>query len=94
MLCCNTSGTKKMDMLVMGSAKRPQCFSKNWDPSRVNIIYKYNKTAWRDENKFSIFAHVLDRLQTRKYKQSSEKKAWLLLDNTSTHHHALACVAR
>ncbi len=81
-------------MLVMGTAKRPQCFSKNWDPSHVNIIYKYNKTAWMDENKFLIFAHVFDRLQIWKYGQSSEKKAWLLLDNNSTHHHALAYVAR
>jgi len=30
MLCCNAAGTHKMDILVIGSAKRPRCFGKTW----------------------------------------------------------------
>ena len=32
MLCCNAAGTHKMDILVIGSAKRPRCFGKTWKP--------------------------------------------------------------
>ena len=53
MLCCNAAGTQKMDLLVIGTAKRPRCFSKNWDPSHANIIYEHNKTAWMDGKIFS-----------------------------------------
>jgi hypothetical protein len=30
MLCCNAAGTHKMDILVIGSAKRPRCLGKTW----------------------------------------------------------------
>jgi hypothetical protein len=50
MLCCNAAGTQKMDLLVIGTAKRPRCFSKNWDPSHANIIYPTGTDADDDDS--------------------------------------------
>jgi hypothetical protein len=85
MLACNASGTQKMNMLVIGTAKRPRCFGKSWQPADHNIFYEYNKTAWMDGQIFSRWAQEFNRLQMRKFGRESEEKAWLLLDNSSTH---------
>ena len=85
MLACNASGTQKMNMLVIGTAKRPRCFGKSWQPTDHNIFYEYNKTAWMDGKIFSRWAHEFNRMQIRKFGRESDMKAWLLLDNSSTH---------
>jgi hypothetical protein len=86
MLCCNATGTDKMDLLIIGTAKQPRCFGKTWKPAYAHIIYEYNKSAWMDGEIFARWIIAFNNKQKRKFQVAGQdKKAWLLLDNSSTH---------
>src|SRR2546423_1497950 len=45
LLAANSTGTEKLDPLVIGHAKRPRCFS-GINISQLPITYQYNSKAW------------------------------------------------
>ena len=55
-----------------------------WKPADAHIIYEYNKTVWMDGQIFARWINTLNNKQRRKF-AGHDKKAWLLLDNSSTH---------
>ena len=44
-LCANADGTHKLKPLVIGKAKRPRCFAKDFDPN-IYVAYYSNAKAW------------------------------------------------
>ena len=66
--------------MIIGSAKKPRCFG-NWDPKRdAKVWYTSNKSAWMERVIFEEhIAEFNNELKAR------GKKAWLLMDNSSTH---------
>ena len=45
LLAANSTGTEKLDPLVIGHAKRPRCFS-GINISQLPVTYRYNSKAW------------------------------------------------
>jgi hypothetical protein len=81
-----------MDPMVIGNAKRPRCFGKDWCPTMNGVLYEHNKKAWMDGRIFSKWISLFDRLQQRRL-FATERRALLLLDNSSTHVIPEGCVA-
>lgn len=92
MLCCNAAGTHKLPMLVINKCQRPRSFGK-WDPQTESalkgfpIMYRWNKRAWMNGTVFKDWLTSFNVEMRKKFARQHEtdKKAWLILDNSSTH---------
>lgn len=84
-LLCNADGTDRWaDTLIIGHAKRPNCFNihkkKQNAAAHGFTLYFSNKTAWMTKSTFHTFLRRFD--NSMKYKN---RKVLLLLDNFSGH---------
>jgi hypothetical protein len=48
MLCCNSSGTHKVPLFVIGKSARPHCFATSNEDIRKQVPYTSQKNAWMD----------------------------------------------
>ncbi len=97
LLCCNATGTHKIDPLVIGKAARPLCFGPKkggWEPSDVHVSYTSNKTAWMNSKVFYEWMLSFNRQMRTKFGEGSTKKAWLLMDNSATHAYPQGSTAK
>src|SRR5258706_1061646 len=79
MVMMNTTGTEKICLLFIATAKKPQCFGKK-EGQELGIWYFYNKKVWMTGE---VFVNALEELNAR-MKQMNQK-ILLLLDNFSSH---------
>jgi hypothetical protein len=85
-LCCNASGSVKLPIWIIGRSKKPQCFGV-WKPEHEGVLYRANKKAWNNRELFKEYVNWFNRKMMGNYgTQRDHKKAWLLLDNSSTHY--------
>jgi hypothetical protein len=75
----NTTGTRKIQLLFIGTAKRPWCFKKKTG-KQWGFWYFHNKTAWMMGE---IFAEAMETLNAEF--QSKGIHTTMLLDNFSGH---------
>ncbi|UYV75131.1 hypothetical protein LAZ67_12002593, partial [Cordylochernes scorpioides] len=78
LLCCNSTGTDKRRLLIIGKSAKPRCF-RNFSP-HFYCIYTSNSKAWMTS---SIFQEWL--LQFNKQLVSEGRRILLLLDNATSH---------
>ncbi|UYV81531.1 TIGD6 [Cordylochernes scorpioides] len=76
LLCCNSTGTDKRRLLIIGKSAKPRCF-RNFSP-HFYCTYTFNSKAWMTS---SIFQEWL--LQFNKQLVSEGRRILLLLDNVS-----------
>lgn len=50
--CVNSTGSVKLEPLIIGHSKRPRCFKKK-DPKDLGFLYYWNKKAWMTGSLFS-----------------------------------------
>jgi len=79
MVMMNATGTEKIRLLFIATAKKPQCFGKK-EGQELGIWYFYNKKVWMTGE---VFTNALEELNPR-MKQMNQK-ILLLLDNFSSH---------
>ena len=75
----NATGTKKIRLLFIATARKPWCFGKK-EGCDLGLWYFYNKKAWMTGE---MFVNALEELNA-KMKQSN-RKILLLIDNFSRH---------
>jgi hypothetical protein len=75
----NTTGTRKIQLLFIGTAKQPWCFKKKAG-RQWGFLYFHNKAAWMTGE---IFAEAMETLDAEF--QSEGIHATMLLDNFSGH---------
>jgi hypothetical protein len=75
----NSTGTEKLDMLVIGRSKAPRCF-KHLNLKNMRVQYYSNKSRWMTGD---IMAQYLNWLNTKMRGQN--RKVLLFLDNFSGH---------
>ena len=73
-LCVNATGSHKLPIMIIGSAKRPRCFPSGWRGSRAGIP----PTSRR-----SLFSEYMTFFNGEM--RSRGKTGWLLMDKSSTH---------
>ncbi|UYV77397.1 hypothetical protein LAZ67_15000864 [Cordylochernes scorpioides] len=78
LLCCNSTGTDKRRLLIIGKSAKPRCF-RNFSP-HFYCTYTSNSKAWMTS---SIFQEWL--LQFNKQLVSEGRRILLLLDNAMSH---------
>ncbi|UYV79359.1 hypothetical protein LAZ67_17002284 [Cordylochernes scorpioides] len=78
LLCCNSTGTDKRRLLIIGKSANPRCF-RNFSP-HFYCTYTSNSKAWMTS---SIFQEWL--LQFNKQLVSEGRRILLLLDNATSH---------
>ncbi|UYV71441.1 hypothetical protein LAZ67_8003210 [Cordylochernes scorpioides] len=78
LLCCNSTGTDKRRLLIIGKSAKPRCF-RNFSP-HFYCTYTSNSKAWMNS---SIFQEWL--LQFNKQLVSEGRRILLLLDNATSH---------
>ncbi|UYV60678.1 hypothetical protein LAZ67_1001867 [Cordylochernes scorpioides] len=78
LLCCNSTGTDKRRLLIIGKSAKPRCF-RNFSP-HFYCTYTSNSKAWMTSN---IFQEWL--LQFNKQLVSEGRRILLLLDNATSH---------
>ncbi|UYV80009.1 TIGD6 [Cordylochernes scorpioides] len=78
LLCCNSTGTDKRRLLIIGKSAKPRCF-RNFSP-HFYCTYTSNRKAWMTS---SIFQEWL--LQFNKQLVSKGRRILLLLDNATSH---------
>ncbi|UYV82992.1 hypothetical protein LAZ67_22001648 [Cordylochernes scorpioides] len=78
LLCCNSTGTDKRRLLIIGKSAKPRCF-RNFSP-HFYCTYTSNSKAWMTS---SIFQEWL--LQFNKQLVSEGRRILLLLDNATSH---------
>ncbi|OAD71747.1 Homeodomain-like DNA binding domain-containing transcription factor, partial [Phycomyces blakesleeanus NRRL 1555(-)] len=84
-LLCNADGTDKWsDILMIGHARRPNCFNKNNKKQEAVdhgfSMYHYNSNDWMTRSIFHVFLHRFDRSM-----KAQNCKVLLILDNFSGH---------
>ncbi|UYV62857.1 TIGD6 [Cordylochernes scorpioides] len=77
LLCCNSTGTDKRRLLIIGKSAKPRCF-RNFSP-HFYCTYTSNSKAWMTS---SIFREWL--LQFNKQLVSEGRRILLLLDNATS----------
>ena len=75
----NATGTEKIRLLLIGTAKKPRCFGKKAG-HELGLWYFNNKKAWMTGE---VFSNAMEELDAR-MKQTNQK-ILLLLDNFSSH---------
>ncbi|UYV81550.1 hypothetical protein LAZ67_20001513 [Cordylochernes scorpioides] len=78
LLCCNSTGTDKRRLLIIGKSAKPRCF-RNFSP-HFYCTYTSNSKAWMTS---SIFQEWL--LQLNKQLVSEGRRILQLLDNSTSH---------
>jgi len=78
--CCNSDGTEKMPLMVIGSALNPRPFKKK-SGQELGFDYHANKKAWMTTVLFCEWLRRLDRYVGR----TAGRKILLLIDNCSAH---------
>ncbi|UYV78592.1 hypothetical protein LAZ67_16002085 [Cordylochernes scorpioides] len=78
LLCCNSTGTDKRRLLIIGKSAKPRCL-RNFSP-HFYCTYTSNSKAWMTS---SIFQEWL--LQFSKQLVSEGRRILLLLDNATSH---------
>ena len=82
-MCCNMTGTEKMDLVVIGKSKQPWALRKA-NTKLMKFLYFSNQTAWQNR---STFAEWLRHFDTKMH----GRRVLLLLDNASRHYVASEC---
>ena len=78
-LCSNATGIDKVKPLVIGHARRPRCFGKNFDPE-LYAKYAFNTKAWMTRLIFDEWVCAFDKRMKRE-----GRHVLLLLDNATSH---------
>ena len=79
-LCVNATGSYKCKPLVIGKAKKPQCFGNLWKPDDYVRWYN-NIKAWMTMDIFKDWLHFFNNQM-----KSKNKKVILLIDNAGGHN--------
>ena len=85
LLCCNSTATDKLHMLIIGKSKNPRCFK---GCSFLPCEYEGNKKAWMTKDIFSKWLMELGHWRTLQIMRKN-KKIPLLIDNWAAHKAAL-----
>lgn len=86
MVCANASGSSRLPLLLIGTAKKPRCF-KGMNMNALAVQYYAQKSAWMDQKIFTewfkkVFVpYVQHDLKSKNLPQ----KAILVLDNAPAH---------
>ena len=75
----NATGTEKIRLLFIATAKKPRCFGRK-EGRELGLWYFHNKKAWMTGE---VFANALEELDARM--KQTNRKILLLLDNFSGH---------
>lgn len=83
LVCCNSNGSHKLKLLVIGKSKNPRAF-KN---AELPVDYKATAKAWMTSAVFKQWFDECFIPQVRKFLRSQNlpEKALLLIDNASSH---------
>ncbi|OAD66156.1 Homeodomain-like DNA binding domain-containing transcription factor, partial [Phycomyces blakesleeanus NRRL 1555(-)] len=84
-LLCNADGMDKWsNVLMIGHARRPNCFNKNNKKQEASdhgfSMYHYNSNAWMTRSIFHVFLRCFDHAM-----KAQKRKVLLILDNFSGH---------
>ena len=82
-MCCNITGTEKMDLVAIGKSKQPRAFRKA-NTKQMKFLYYNNQNACQ---KRSTFAEWLRHFDAKMH----GRRMILLLDNASCHDGAAKC---
>ena len=64
-MCCNMTGTEKMDFVVIGKSKQPRAFRKA-NTKKMTFLYFNNQTAWQYRSTFADWLrHFADKMHGR-----------------------------
>ena len=77
-LCCNMTGSKKLDPTIIGKSVSPKCFKKNNPP----IEYKFSKKSWINRELFTTWFHETFVKYIRTF---TNEQVLLIVDNCSSH---------
>jgi hypothetical protein len=81
--CCNSDGSERLPMWIIGNAAKPRCFSKaRINISNLGVYWRSNKKAWMTGKIMEEWLRWFDN-------QMSGRKVALLMDNFSAHEAAL-----
>jgi hypothetical protein len=79
-LCVNSTGTHKLDPMIIGSAAWPRCFNM-WQPERDGkVLYASNKSSWMTSEEFVRWINYFNEEM-----KELRKKGWIIMDNCSSH---------
>jgi hypothetical protein len=83
MLACNSTGTHKIPLFVIGKSANPHCFRDDDCPQRMgSVVYTGQNNAWMDRNACSAwFSHFLNCIRAR----HGDLKVILYWDNAPAH---------
>lgn len=86
MVCANASGSHRMPLLMLGTAKKPRCF-KGMNMNALPVTYRHQKKAWMDQKIFTDwFRNVfVPNVQSHLRSMSLPPNAILFLDNAPAH---------
>ena len=76
-LCCNASGSEKMEPMIIGKLKNPRCF-KGVNIEKRGIVYAASSNSW-------MTFIILDKWMQQLNLWMHGRKVLLLLDNGSSH---------
>ena len=76
--CCNSTGSFKIPMVMIGKSKNPHCFRRK----RIPLQYLSQKRAWMDAN---LFQKWFDEVFAPSVRQWTTRKVVLILDNCPGH---------
>uniref|UniRef100_H3A2M1 HTH CENPB-type domain-containing protein n=1 Tax=Latimeria chalumnae TaxID=7897 RepID=H3A2M1_LATCH len=83
MLCTNLDGSEKMDLLIVGKSKNPQCF-RSVNLEQMQVTYRANSNSWMTASLFTEWLRMLN-----KHIRQKRKKILLFLDSCSVHPHVV-----
>ena len=83
-VCCNSTGTHKLKLVVIAKFARPRCFGKVFDPNHI-VDYYNNQKAWMTT---IIFEDWLKKFNARLRLQN--RNILLLVDNATSHNTQLS----
>ena len=81
-VCANADGSHKVGLYVIGTAKKPRAFPKDWTPRMLGITWTSNKTAWMNSLTFTEFITEFDATMMRRH---GGEEVLLLMDNAPSH---------
>ena len=81
-LCANADGSHKHGLYVIGTAKKPRSFPKDWTPRLLDITWASNKTAWMNGITYTEFVTDFDDKMMQRY---GGEEVLLLMDNAPSH---------
>lgn len=78
-VCVNATGTDRMKLIVIHTAKRPRDFGKTWQASDF-VDYFNNTKAWMNMQVFGTWVRAVNSRMA-----SKRKSMLILMDNASSH---------